>query len=274
MDAATGKQKVLVTGAYGLIGNLVYAHLAAQSETYDAYGMVRRTRPSSRAAARSIFEIPAGRLRLAELTDLPAVQDAVDGIDVVVHMAANPNSNAAWDSVLNSNIVGAYHIFEASRQAGVKRVIFASTNQVVFGYGSDEPYKSLFSGNVDTSAAEAIQPIDYTRVPRPLNYYACSKVFGESLAHMYAQVHGMSCICLRIGWVTADDQVPRPNGRILWCSQRDIVQLVELCITAPPGLRFDVFFGQSDNRYNLVDLEHARAVLGYSPLDNAEDRLG
>ena len=74
MDAATGKLKVLVTGAYGLIGNLVYAHLAAQSETYDAYGMVRRTRPSSRAVARSIFEIPAGRLRLAELTDLPAVQ--------------------------------------------------------------------------------------------------------------------------------------------------------------------------------------------------------
>ena len=129
-------------------------------------------------------------------------------------------------------------------------------------------------GTLTRALAEAIQPIDYTRVPRPLNYYACSKVFGESLAHMYAQVHGMSCICLRIGWVTADDQVPRPNGRILWCSQRDIVQLVELCITAPPGLRYDVFFGQSDNRHNLVDLEHARAVLGYSPLDNAEDRLG
>jgi NAD+ dependent glucose-6-phosphate dehydrogenase len=71
----------------------------------------------------------------------------------------------------------------------------------------------------------------------------------------------------------ADDRAPSGRGQTLWCSQRDIVQLVERCVTAPDSLRFDVFFGQSDNRYNFVDIEHARQVLGYAPQDRAEDRL-
>jgi hypothetical protein len=57
---------------------------------------------------------------------------------------------------------------------------------------------------------------------------------------------------------------------MLWCSHRDIAQLVERCLQAPDSLRFDVFFGQSDNRYNLVDIQHARDVLGYAPEDSAE----
>jgi NAD+ dependent glucose-6-phosphate dehydrogenase len=269
----SGRINVLVTGAYGLIGNLVYARLAAQPESYDAYGMVRHMQPSARTMASHLSEIPAEKLRLADLTDFSAVQRAVAGMDVIVHMAADPDGSSGWESILNNNIVGAYHIFESSRLAGVKRLIYASTNQVVFGFRADEPYKSLFAGRYDDVSAEAIQPIDHTQPTRPLNYYACSKVFGEALAHMYAYTHGLSCICLRIGWVTSDDQLPRLNGRILWCSQRDIVQLVERCIDAPSSLRFDVFFGQSDNRYNLVDIQHARDVLGYAPQDHAEDRL-
>jgi len=265
--------KVLITGAYGLIGNLVYAHLAAQPATYDAYGMVRRAQPSARTTAAHSYQIPAEKLRLADLTNFSAVRRAVEGMDVVVHMAADPDGRAGWESVLNNNIVGSYHLFEASRLAGVKRVIYASTNQVVFGYRADEPYGSLFAGRYDYAALDLYRPIDHTQPTRPLNHYACSKVFGEALAHTYAYTHGLSCICLRIGWVTDDDRLPRPNARILWCSQRDIVQLVERCIGAPSSLRFDVFFGQSDNRYNLVDIEHAKNVLGYAPQDRAEERL-
>jgi nucleoside-diphosphate-sugar epimerase len=273
MDEQSTKIKVLVTGAYGLIGNLVYARLAAQPESYDAYGMVRRMQPSSRATALNLCEIPAEKLRLADLRELSAVQRAVEGMDVIVHMAAEPDGRSGWESVLNNNIVGVYHMFEASRLAGVKRVIYASTNQVVFGFRADEPYKSLFAGRFDDISPEEIRPIDHTQPARPLNYYACSKIFGEALAHMYAHTHGLSCICLRIGWVTADDQLPHPQARILWCSQRDIVQLVERCINAPDSLGFGVFFGQSDNRYNLVDIQHAKDVLGYIPQDRAEDRL-
>jgi NAD+ dependent glucose-6-phosphate dehydrogenase len=269
MVAEIKKLNVLITGANGLIGNLVYAHLAAQPELYQAYGSARRQQPSSRLEKMNFTQISPEWMRLADLSDFEQVQRAVEGIDVVVHMAADASGAAGWESILNNNIIGAYNIFEASRLAGVRRVIFASTNQVVFGYFKEEPYKSLLARGLEAMDAGEFPPVLHTQPTRPPNLYAGSKVFGEALAYSYAQSHDMSCICLRIGWVTADDQVPHPRGRILWCSQRDIVQLVELCIRAPKDLYFDVFFGHSDNQPNFVDIQHARDVLGYAPQDGA-----
>jgi nucleoside-diphosphate-sugar epimerase len=87
---------------------------------------------------------------------------------------------------------------------------------------------------------------------------------------MYAYQYGLSCIVLRIGWVVSEDQPRGKWGSTVWCSQRDIVQLVERCILAPESLRFDVFFGHSANRWNFVDIQHAREVLGFEPQDGAE----
>lgn len=262
------KRQVLVTGAYGLIGNSVYAHLANHPERYEAFGLVRRERPSARIEGGDFQPVPAGRLAVADLGDLDALRRAVAGIDVIVHMAADPDGRAGWPSVLANNIVGAHNLFEAARAAGVKRVVYASTNQVVFGYRAEEPYRNLLEGRFEAGGPPA--PIRHDQPARPVNDYACSKVYGEALAHMYAQAHGMSCLVLRIGWVTADDSVP---NRALWCSRRDIVQLVERCIEAPSTLRFDIFFGQSNNLHNLVDIDHAREVLGFTPQDSAEEHL-
>jgi NAD+ dependent glucose-6-phosphate dehydrogenase len=273
MKAASDRRKVLITGAYGLIGNLVYARLAGQPNDYDVYGLAKNVEPSARAAAIDVYDIPAGRLRLADVGDYAAVRQAVDEIEVVVHLAGDPDGRANWESVLPNNIMGTHNIFEACRLAGVKRVIYASTNQVVFGYGADERYKPLLAGRLAEIVPSTLERIDHTQPARPLSDYACSKVFGEALAHMYAYTHGLSCLCLRIGWVVANDRVPSARAQSLWCSQRDIVQLVERCINAPDSLRFDIFFGQSDNRYNLVDIEHAREIVGYVPQDRAEDHL-
>ena len=219
------RTRVLITGAYGLIGNLVSARLASRPNAYDVYGLVKNSDPSRRAELIERYEIPAGQLRLADVSDFAAVRQAVEAMEVVVHLAADPDGKAEWASVLHNNIIGARNVFEACRLARVKRVIYAS------------------------------------------------KVFGEALAHMYADTHGLSCICLRIGWVVPDDRLPHPYAQSLWCSQRDIVQLIERCINAPDSLRFDIFFGQSNNRHNLVDIQHAVDVLGYAPQDRAEDRL-
>ena len=273
METQNSKLNVLITGANGLIGNIVYAHLAAQPEKYSVYGNARRLELSDRAIKMNSTRIPPERMRLGNLTDFEAMQRAVEGIDVVVHMAADASGMSGWESIRNNNIDGTYNVFEASRQAGVKRIIFASTNQVVFGYMREEPYPALFERGLDHVRPEEFPAIEHTQPTRPLNYYSCSKVFGEALAHMYAYTHGLSCICLRIGWVTPDDHLPQPLARVLWCSQRDIIQLVEKCILAPDTLRFDVFFGQSDNAYNFVDIQHPKDVLEYAPQDNAENQV-
>jgi NAD+ dependent glucose-6-phosphate dehydrogenase len=254
-------KRILITGAYGLIGNLLYTHLAAQPERYQPYGLARPEQIAAPEPQRQ--RIPDEYLRIADLTDYQAVQRAVANIDTVVHLAADPRGDAPWESILQNNIIGTQHIFEASRQAGVQRIIFASTNQVVFGY---------YPRDADhTRPLTDFTPITEQQPTRPINFYSCSKVFGEALAHMYAHTHGMSCINVRIGWVTPDDHLPHPIARMLWCSQRDILQLLQRCVDAPATLRYDTFFAQSDNPHNLVDIQHARDVLGYAPQDNAEN---
>ena len=81
----------------------------------------------------------------------------------------------------------------------------------------------------------------------------------------------VSAICVRIGRVKVEDRPISVRDFAVWCSQRDVVRLLELCITAPATVRFDVFFVVSDNRWGYRDLEHARAVLGFEPRDRAED---
>jgi uronate dehydrogenase len=265
-------KKILITGAYGLIGNLSYGHLAQNPQDYDVYGLDRQPQPSRRLPQIKAHVIPSQKFFLADISDLAAVQHALQGIHTLVHLAADPDGRE-WESVLSNNIVGAYNIFEASRLAGVQRVIYASTNQVIFGYMKDDPYRLFLMGGSQELAPEDFPPIDHTRPLRPLSHYTCSKIFGESLAQMYAQVHNLSCICLRIGWVIDNDFPPTRWGRTVWCSHRDIVQLIERCINAPDSLRFDIFFGHSNNRYNLADIQHARDVLGYAPQDGAVEYM-
>lgn len=264
-------KNVLITGANGLIGNIVFAHLAGQPTRYATFGTARRRAPSSRVLE-NFYAIPDDHMRVADLSVFSDVQMAVDGMDTVVHMAANADGNAPWDGVLRDNIIASHNVFEASRLAGVKRVIFASTNQVVFGYRDTEPYTALFEGRLQDVDLATYRPILHTQPTRPPNEYAASKVHGEALAHVFSRANGMSCIVLRIGWVTGDDQLPvsiSAAARSLWCSQRDIIQIVEKTIDAPASLRHDTFFCQSRNRYNLVDIQHTIDVLGFTPADGA-----
>jgi len=261
-------KKVLITGVYGLIGSIVYDRLAGRG--YNVYGLARRQVASDRVPEERVQRLPPEHFYLADVTDMEAVQRAVEGKDVVIHMAADADGLSSWETIMPSNVVGTYHVLEASRRAGVGRVILASSIQVVFGYQDTEPYQALFEARYG-DVRGTILPVTHRDPPRPPNLYAASKVWGEALAHVYAQQYGISCLCLRIGWVVADDVPPNQVAITQWCSQRDIAQLVERCVAAPDDLRFDIFYGISDNPYRWVDLEHARAVLGYAPQDRAPD---
>ncbi len=263
---------MLITGAHGLIGNLLYARLDAQPARYMPYGSARRIDASLRAI-KTYTPIPDERLRIADVHIWNETVAAVAGMHTVVHLAGNANSGGPWEDMLRDNIIGAHNIFEAARQAGVQRIIFASSNQVVFGYRDTEPYASLLKGRFESVDLTAYRPITVDMPTRPHNHYSVSKVLGESLCQLYSLAHGVSCIALRIGWVTPDDRVPvdvSPVARSLWCSQRDILQLLTRAIDAPMALRHGVFFGHSRNRYNLVDIQHTIDGLGWDPQDGAE----
>jgi hypothetical protein len=76
--------KVLVTGAYGLIGGIVYSHLQAQAERYEVYALARRRYPSERFPTDKELYVPDGRFTLSDLSDLGVLEGAVQGIDFYV----------------------------------------------------------------------------------------------------------------------------------------------------------------------------------------------
>lgn len=247
------RQKVLVTGMSGLIGGAVRKCLEGK---YELRALNRR--PIAGVACHQ-----------ADIADLSAIQAAFAGIDVVVHLAAIVDASATWEQVLTHNLVGTYNVFEASRRAGVKRVIYASSGATVSGCERDSPYSALAAGRYDEVATWP--KLTHETPPRPAGLYGCSKLWGEALARYYSDVHGLSMIGLRIGAVNREDRPTAPRHFSVWCSQRDIAQMVEKCVAAPDSVRFDIFYVVSNNKWSYRDLEHARAVVGFEPVDKAED---
>ena len=267
-------KKVLVTGVYGLIAGAVYRQLQAQPDRYDAYGLARRSQPSERAPQDGELGIPEDKFILADLANYSAVEKAIEGMDVVVQLAADPRPDASWESLLGSNIVGPRNVLEAAHSTGIERVVFASSIMVSWGYQQEDPYKAIAEGRFDDVDVDELHTVTHEWPHRPTGLYPASKVWGEALARYYADVHHMSVPCLRIGWVNAEDHPRDERGGAIWCSQRDVVQLIERTIEAPEDLRFDIFYGVSNNRWRWVDIDHPREVLGYIPADSAGEKLG
>jgi uronate dehydrogenase/NAD+ dependent glucose-6-phosphate dehydrogenase len=243
---------VLVTGLSGLIGSALHRHL--DKSAYEVRGLNRRT-------------VPSVICHQADIADLAAIEPAFAGVDVVVHLAAAIGS-PPFEAVLQGNVIGTYNVFEASRRAGVRRVIFASSGAVVSGYEGEPPFADLVAGRYDVAAS--VPMLTEASPLRPSGLYGASKVWGEALGRHYADAHGLSVICVRIGRVTRDDRPQSPREYTVWCSQRDIARFLVHCIAAPASVRFDTFFVTSNNRWGYRDLSHAREVLGWEPLDRAE----
>jgi nucleoside-diphosphate-sugar epimerase len=246
-------RRVLITGMSGLIGEAV------------------RRRLDGRWALSALNRRPVAGVEThrADIGDLDAIAPAFRDVDAVVHLAANVQANPPWEAVLRDNVVGTYNVFEAARRAGVKRVVYASSGATVSNIERDEPYAALTAGRYDEVAEWPV--LTHESPTRPHGLYGCSKIWGEALARHFADTTGMSMICLRIGHVSAEDRPVKPREFSVWCSRRDIAQMVERCLAAPQSLRFDVFFVTSDNKWGYRDLEHARAAVGYAPEDRAED---
>ena len=249
--------KVLVTGSSGLIGGVVIRTLG---DKYTFSGL-------DRAQTVDAPDIPT---TVADVSNFEAIRPAFDGMDAAIHLAADAGMHAPWASVLPNNIVATYNVFEAARQAGVPRLIFAGSNHAVGMFELDEPYGRIRQGNYANLDPATFPRIDNTVRIRPDGYYGISRAFGEAMGAYYSENLGMSVICLRIGTVNRHNS-PMHDVRHMatWLSHRDLAQLVDRCLSVA-GLRFEIFYGVSGNTWHLWDLAYAARVLGYAPQDNAE----
>ncbi|MDF9812504.1 NAD(P)-dependent oxidoreductase [Streptomyces sp. SPB162] len=227
---------ILLTGAAGGLGTLM-------RELLPAYGYELRL-----LDVRPVEGAPDAVT--ADLTDADALREAVRGVDAIIHLAGI-SLEAPFEKIMRSNIEGTYHLYEAARQEGVRRVVFASSNHAV-GF-TPRP-----------TGDDPLIPIDTPR--RPDTFYGLSKCFGEDLASLYWDLHGLETVSLRIG-----SCFPEPTSvRMLsvWMSPADCARLLHAALTAE-DVRHTVVYGSSANTRLWWDLTTARE-LGYEPQDDSE----
>ncbi|MDR0809274.1 MAG: NAD(P)-dependent oxidoreductase [Gemmobacter sp.] len=226
---------ILLTGAAGRLG----------TELRRALGpLCRRLRLASRNGISDLA--PKEESVAFDLADQAAVLAAAEGVDAIVHFGGAPTERP-WQEVLDSNIRGSYHIYEAARKRGVKRVVYASSVHAI-GYHRLEDH-------IDTAAAH-----------RPDGLYGLSKCFVEDLGQLYWDKFGIETVALRIF-----SSFPEPADRRMlwsWLSFEDCNRLTVAALTAP-RVGFTVSFGISDNAVKPVDNRLA-GHLGYQPQDNTE----
>src|SRR5262245_2811269 len=152
---------VLVTGSAGRIGQAVVRELKARGHRVRGFDLA----PTA----------GADESLMGSITDGPAVLRAAQGAATLIHLAATPDDDDFLTKLLPNNIVGLYHVLEAARQAGVRRVVLASSGQVVWWQRMTGPW-----------------PIDDRVQPTPRHWYAATKVFAEAAGRAFVESHGLS----------------------------------------------------------------------------------
>jgi uronate dehydrogenase len=229
-------QSVLITGAAGGIGTRLRTLMR---------GLYPRLRLSDLKPPADLA--PAEEFVAADLSDLAQVERAVAGIDGIVHLGGY-SVEGPWEAIHSANIVGCYNLFEAAHRAGVQRVLFASSNHAVGFY----------------PRRRKIGPDESVR---PDSRYGVSKAFGEAVGAFYAYKHGMRVTALRIG--NFGDQPLDRRRLAIWLAPEDLVQLIRIGLEHP-DIRYEIFFGCSDNERSWWDNE-AAFRFGYRPQRRAEE---
>ncbi|WP_330254405.1 NAD(P)-dependent oxidoreductase [Nocardia sp. NBC_00565] len=230
--------RILITGAGGGIGTLMRPRLRRPDRVLRLLDLIELPAPTSGERV----EIVTG-----SLTDAATMTAACRDVDAIIHLGGISREDS-WNNVLAANIDGTQTVLEAARQAGVSRVVLASSNHAVGFRGVGD---ELIPG--DAAA-------------RPDTYYGVSKAAVEALGSLYHSRFGMDVICVRIG--SCFERPHDVRGLSMWLSPNDCARLFEACLAAErPGYR--VIWGVSANTRAVVSLREAEE-LGYRSEDDAE----
>lgn len=231
--------RVLITGAAGLVGSALREHLGP---TYDHLLLTDvRDIPDLACHEEAI---------LADITDRPAIEQMAAGCKALVHLAGLGGSGDL-EALFRANVRGLFDALEAARLGGIKRIVFASSNHVFGCYPIEVP-------------------VSPDMPPRPDSLYGAFKVLGETMLRTYYERHGIASVSLQIGTFR---KLPIDQRSLAtWLSPRDLAQLVDLSLRHPnPGCL--VINGYSGNT-RIKTRDSGWAFLDYVPLDNAEEHIG
>jgi uronate dehydrogenase len=231
---------ILVTGSSGRIGQAVVRELQRRGRAVRGFDL---------APTPGLPDMVVGTL-----TDAGAVARAMQDVHTLIHLAATPDDDDFLTQIVPNNIIGVHHVLEAAQQAGVKRMILASSGQVVW-------YDRM---RTDKPLGVGVQPT-------PRYWYAAAKMFLEGAGRAFAEKFGIEVIAVRLGWC------PRTKEQVEEIRQADWAQDVYLspndagrffvrAAEALGPLGFQVVYATSKPVHRLrYDLEPTKRLLGFEP---------
>ncbi|MGH8081298.1 MAG: NAD-dependent epimerase/dehydratase family protein [Lysobacter sp.] len=228
-------RRVLLTGAAGHLGGVLRERLKRHADIVRVSDIVELDATDAQEEA----------VR-CDLADADAVHGLLSEVDAVVHLGG-VSVERPFEEILPANIVGTYHLYEAARKHGVKRIVFASSNHVIGFYRQGE-------------VIDADSPL------RPDGYYGVSKAFGENLSRFYFDRYGIETVCLRIGSSLAEPKDRRML--VTWLGYDDLEHLVERSLYAP-NVGHAIVYGASANRDHWWNNDRAERV-GFDPQQSSE----
>ncbi|NWC92777.1 MULTISPECIES: NAD(P)-dependent oxidoreductase [unclassified Pseudomonas] len=228
--------RLLLTGAAGELGKVLRTRLKPLTS------VLRLSDIADIAPALDESE----EIHYCDLADKKAVDELVQGVDAILHFGG-VSTERSFEDILGANICGVFHIYEAARRHGVKRVIFASSNHVIGFYPQG-------------------QRLDAHSLRRPDSYYGLSKSYGEDMASFYFDRYGIETVSIRIGSSFTEPQ----NRRMLstWLSYNDLTLLLERALHTP-DVGHTVVYGVSNNQNTWWDNRYA-AHLDFNAQENSE----
>lgn len=236
------KRKVLLTGGGGRIGPHV---LPALGERFDLRNYNLEPIPGDPDTV------------IGDLQDLDVLKGAMQGVEAVIHLAATSDEASFVEKLVPNNVVGLYNTFEAARQAGVKRLVFASTCQTMSAYRGQQE-----------------QTLTTTDPPRPGTLYGATKVLGEVMGRWFHDKHQIEFVGIRIGWFLPYDaprlRDPKRGARNLWLSPRDAASLFIRAVEKE-NVGYALVYGTSKTVTEQFSLREGRELLDWEPADDVAD---
>jgi nucleoside-diphosphate-sugar epimerase len=237
--------KIVVTGSCGKLGAAVVAYARAQGTEVRGVDVV--------ASAGGCVDLRA------DLTDLGQVYDALHGADAVIHLAAVPRAGQFTAAhTLLQNISSAYNVLLAAHHLGIRRVVVASSIQVMHraGYYIRARFQYF--------------PLDEAHPPDPKDEYGLSKLMTEQAAEMFARHYGMTIVSLRYVWICSPDEwrnLPHPPppedavDPLPFCVHvEDAARATWLAATAnlPLATHIPAFIAAPDVRFTMTTMAFLR----------------
>jgi len=233
-------RSVLVTGSSGRIGQAAVAELHRRGHRVRGFDRVPKASPDDFIAG--------------DLCDRTALDRAAQGIECVIHLAATPDDADFLTELMPNNIAGLYHVLESAREAGVRRLVLASSGQVNWWQQMKGPW-----------------PIRAEDPPSPRYWYAATKMFMESIGRSFAETHGISVIAARLGWCPRTREQVAEIAANEWSqdvyfSPGDAGRFFACAVEAPDHIGFATVYAASRPVHrDRFDMTSAQKLLGYEP---------